>query len=82
MDSTLLEALQKHVEGVVQKSVKPMRTTLHESEVKVQNTINTAHELMDARIRNQHKHHEEDMRTLHDQMLAFQRGPFEDTDGR
>ena len=35
MDLVLLETLQKHVEGVVQKSVEAMKAALHEIEVKV-----------------------------------------------
>jgi len=72
MDPTLLEALQKHVEGVVQKSVEAMKATLQESEDNVQNTLHVAHEEMIDRIRNQRRNHDEDMRALYYQMMALQ----------
>jgi len=59
MDPALLETLQKHVEGVVQKSVEAMKVALHDSAVKVQNTLHTTLERIDARFQNQQRHHDD-----------------------
>jgi len=85
MDPAVIETLQ----GVVQQSVDAMKAALRESEVKVQTalqatlqeneanvqkTIRAANDRIDARFRNQQRHHDEDMRALYDQMTTFQRG--------
>jgi len=82
MDPTIIETLQ----GVVQQSVNAIKAALRESEVKVQNALQTAlqeskanvqntlkaaHDRIDARFRNQQRHHDEDMHTLYDRMTTF-----------
>jgi len=77
MDPTIIETLQ----GVVQQSVDTMKAALQESEVKVQNALQTvlqesetnvqntlqaAHDRIDAQFCNQQRHHDEEMRALYD----------------
>jgi len=72
MDPVVLETLQKNVEGVVQNSVEIVKAVLQETEANVRDTVNTAREEMIVRIHNQHRNHEEDMRTLYNQMMVLQ----------
>jgi len=44
MDPVLLEALQKHIEGVIKMCMDGVKAALQESEANMQNTLNAARE--------------------------------------
>jgi len=50
-----------------------LQTALQKSETNVQNTLQPAHDKIDARFRNQQRHHDKDMCVLYDQMTTFRR---------
>jgi len=50
------------------------QTALQESEAKMQSTLQATHDRIDARFRNQQRHHDEGMQALYDQMTTFRQG--------